>query len=114
VDPGCGQHHCLATSVLLVLSAFFVAAAVAAACRIKITTALAGLLTLLTALARLVAFLAALLAAFLAALLAARGTIILRITSRRMLAAAFAGPLFHTLISLSVVCHINRLLLLVD
>jgi hypothetical protein len=50
----------LATGVLLVLSAFFVAA-IAAACRIKITAALAGLLTLLIARARLVTLLTALL-----------------------------------------------------
>src|SRR5207302_1736961 len=35
---------------------------------------------------------------------------ILRIAARRMLAAAFAGTLFHALISFSVVCHINPLL----
>jgi hypothetical protein len=95
------------TSVLLVLSAFFVAAAVRAFGRIKVAAALAGLLTLLTALAWLVAFLAALLTA----LLAARRTIVLRITTWRMLAATFAGSLFHTLISLSVVCHIDPPLL---
>jgi hypothetical protein len=39
------------------------------------------------------------------ALLAARGAIVLRISSRRMLARAFTGALFHTLVSLSVVCH---------
>jgi hypothetical protein len=59
----------LATSVLVVLSAFFLAA-VAAACRIKVATALAGLLTLLAALARLITFLTTLLAALLTALLA--------------------------------------------
>ena len=46
-----------------------------------------------------------LLAALLVALLAARGAIVLRISSWRMLASAFTGALFHTLISLSVVCH---------
>jgi len=88
-----------ATSVLLVLSAFFVAAAVTAACRIKIATGLAGLLTLLTALARDIS-------ALLTPLATSR-TIILRITSRRMLATTFASTLFHTLISVSVVCHID-------
>ena len=44
-------------------------------------------------------------ALFLVALLAARGAIVLRISSRRMLARAFTGALFHTLIFLSVVCH---------
>jgi hypothetical protein len=58
----------LASRVLVVLSAFFLAA-VAAACRIKVATALSGLLALLTALAWLVALLAALLTTLLAALL---------------------------------------------
>jgi hypothetical protein len=86
----------LATSVLLVLSAFFVTAAVAALVRIK--SAL---------LAALAALLATLLTALLAALLTARRTIVLRITARRMLAATFAGSLLHTLIAISVVCHNN-------
>jgi hypothetical protein len=66
---------------LFVLAAFFVAAAIAALAGIK--SALSLLITLL----------------------AACGTIILRVSSRRMLAGAFASALFHTLISLSVVCH---------
>jgi hypothetical protein len=88
----------LATSILLVLSALFVAA-VTAACRIEIATTLAGLLTLLTALAWDIS-------ALLTALATSR-TIILRITSRRMLTATFASTLVHTLISLSVVCHMD-------
>jgi hypothetical protein len=52
----------LASRVLVVLSAFFVTAAIAASCRIKVATALAGLLALLTALAWLVALLTTLLA----------------------------------------------------
>jgi hypothetical protein len=91
VSLGCGQHHFLATSVLLVLSALFVTGAIAAAIRIETAAAL----------------LAALLLTALAALLTARRTIILRVTARRMLAATFAGSLFHTLIPLSVVCHNN-------
>jgi hypothetical protein len=60
----------LTTSVLFVLSAFF-GPAIAAACGIEVTAALAGLLTLLTALAWLIAFLAALLATLLTTLLSA-------------------------------------------
>ena len=76
---GCGQHQWL-TSCLFVLAAFFVAAAILATC-------LAALII------------------FLAALLAAGCPIVLRISPRRMLTATFAGTLFHTLLSLSVVCH---------
>jgi hypothetical protein len=72
------------------LSALFGTGAIAAAIRIE-TAAL--LLTALTA--------------FLTALLTARRAIILRVTARRMLAATFAGSLFHTLIPVSVVCHNN-------
>jgi len=70
-------------SGLLVLVAFFVAAAIAASAGIKSAFSVEILI----------------------ALLAARGAIALRISSRRMLASAFTGALFHTLISLSVVCH---------
>jgi hypothetical protein len=45
--------------------------------------------------------------ALLATLLATSRTIILRVASRCMLATTFAGTLFHTLIPVSVVCHIN-------
>jgi hypothetical protein len=47
-------------------------------------------------------------------LLTARRTIILRVAPRRMLTTAFAGSLFHTLISISVVCHNNPPCLFVD
>jgi hypothetical protein len=99
VGLGVWTAHSLA-SCLLVLSAFFIALAFGAFCRIE-AAALARLLTLLAALAGLVALLTALLAA----LLATRRAIILRITSRRILAAAFACALFQALISFSVVCH---------
>jgi hypothetical protein len=78
---------------LLVLSAFFVAAAVTAFVRVEAT--------------RLATLLTAVLTTLLAALLTAGRTIVLRITTWRMLAAAFSGALLHALISLSVVCHNN-------
>jgi hypothetical protein len=84
VSLWCGQHHSL-TSRLFVLAAVFVAAAVAALIRIKSD----------------VAFLVALLIAA----ASTRRAIILRVTSRRMLAGAFASALLHTLVSFSIVCH---------
>jgi hypothetical protein len=74
------------TSGLFVLAAFFISAAFA------FDSALLRTFALLSA-------------ALLIALLTARVAIVLRISSRRMLARAFTGALFHTLISLSVVCH---------
>jgi hypothetical protein len=50
-------------------------------------------------------FLTTLFAALVAAL--AGGAIILRIATRRMLSGSFTRSLFHSLIPLSVVCHIN-------
>jgi hypothetical protein len=85
---------------LFVLSAFFIAAAVAALAWIE-AAALTGLLILLGALAGL---LTALLAAFVAALTGS--AIILRIPTRRLVAGV-TSSLFHSLISLSVVCHIH-------
>ncbi len=82
VSLGCGQHHSL-TSCLFVLAAFFIAAAIAASVRIKITLSFAILI----------------------AVLATRGPIVLRVSSRRMLASALASALLNPLISLSVVCH---------
>lgn len=69
-------------SGLFVLSAFFITAAVAASAGVEIT-------------------------AVLSLLLAACGAIILWVTSRRVLTAAFASALLHALISLSIVCHMN-------
>jgi hypothetical protein len=51
--------------------------------------------------------LAILTALLLATLLAAGCAIILRITARCLLATAYTGALFNTLISFSVVCHIS-------
>jgi hypothetical protein len=85
VSLGCGQHHSL-TPRLFILAAVFVAAAIAPLAGIKSALSL------------------------LIALLPARGTIILRVSSRRMLASAFTSPLFHALIFLSIVCHTFPLL----
>jgi hypothetical protein len=67
---------------LFVLAAFFIAATVAAASRIKVTLSLAILFISLSG--RLIIF---------------------WITTRRSLSRDFTGALFHALISLSVVCH---------
>jgi hypothetical protein len=73
------------TSRLFVLTGFFVAVAVAALVRIESDVTL--LLALLIAAA------------------SPRRAIILRVTSRRVLAGAFASAVLHTLISFSIVCH---------
>jgi hypothetical protein len=70
-------------SGLFVLSAFFMTALA----RIEAVTIAPLILTLITR--------------------ATSRTIILRITSRRVLTAAFASALFNALIPLSIVCHIN-------
>jgi hypothetical protein len=85
VSLWCGQHHFL-TSGLFVLSAFFITAAVSALVGIEAVT----IALLIVMIAR-----------------ATSRTIILRITSRRVLATAFAGSLFDALIPLSIVCHIK-------
>jgi hypothetical protein len=85
---------------LFVLSAFFIAATVAALTWIKVA-ALASLSVLLAALARL---LATLFTTLITAL--TRGAIILRVPSWRLM-AGLTSSLFHSLISFSVVCHIH-------
>ena len=84
-------------SGLFVLAALFITATVAAFARIETS----GLIS-----ARLVLALVPWLvhARFVLAALACRA-IILRVSARRMLSGAFTGTLFHSLISLSVVCH---------
>ena len=77
----------LLASSLFVLSAFFITAAVATLAGVELATLLTVLLP--------------------AALLATGRTIILRITTRRMLSTALTAALFHTLVPLSIVCHIN-------
>jgi hypothetical protein len=79
----------LLASRLFVPSAFLVNAAVAAAAGIE------------------AALLAALPVAFLLALATAGCAIVLGISSGRMLSGAFTRALFHTLISFSVVCHLQ-------
>jgi hypothetical protein len=90
----------LTSRILFVLSAFFVVATVAAAVRIEVA-ALAGLFVRLAALSRL---LAPLLATHVAALTGR--AIVLRIPTRRLV-SRLTSALFCSLLSLSVVCHIN-------
>jgi hypothetical protein len=85
-------------SVLFVLAAFFIAAAVTAHAWVK-AAALARLLLL----GALSGFLTALLATLVPAL--AGAAIILRIPTRRLVSGV-TSTLFHSLLSLSIVCHI--------